>query len=77
MAGCGIAASGAGPWQLDLRDVLATQAERLGIRSVSVSAHCSAHHPDFYSHRASRGADGRMVAYLGMPSSPASLEPGA
>jgi copper oxidase (laccase) domain-containing protein len=35
---------------------------------VSVSAYCSAHHNDrFYSHRASGGRDGRMLAYLGMP----------
>ena len=77
MTGCGMPVSGAGPWQLDLREVLATQAEGLGLRRVSVSTHCSAHHPDFYSHRASRGADGRMVAYLGMPSSPAAAEPAA
>ena len=66
MAGCGRPAPGAGPWQLDLREVLAGQAAALGIDRVSVSGRCSAHERlSFYSHRASRGTDGRMVAYLG------------
>jgi YfiH family protein len=68
VAGCGRAAEGPGPWQLDLREVLADQAASLGLGSVSLSTRCSAHErPTFYSHRASRGADGRMVGYLGMP----------
>ncbi|HEU5153497.1 MAG TPA: polyphenol oxidase family protein [Gemmatimonadales bacterium] len=68
MLGCGKPADGAGPWHLDLRSVLADQAALLGIRSVSVSEWCSAHDARFfYSHRRSRGSDGRMVAYLGMP----------
>jgi YfiH family protein len=67
MAGCGLPADGPGPWHLDLRDTLAGQAARLGVGRVTVSSLCSAHdRPTFYSHRASRGADGRMVAYLGM-----------
>jgi len=70
MAGCGRPAEGAGPWQLDLRGHLAATATSLGLARVSVSAWCSAHErPSFYSHRASRGADGRMVAYLGLPRS--------
>ena len=68
MAGCGLASDGAGPWHLDLRSVLADGAARLGVGQVSVSPHCSAHdRPTFYSHRASGGSDGRMVAYLGWP----------
>ena len=44
------------------------QASALGVGTVTRSTHCSAHQrPTFYSHRASRGADGRMVAYLGIP----------
>jgi copper oxidase (laccase) domain-containing protein len=36
--------------------------------AVTVSGWCSAHdRPSFYSHRASGGTDGRMVAYVGMP----------
>jgi YfiH family protein len=71
MLGCGEVADGPGPWHLDLRHVLAEQAGTLGIRSVTVSGRCSSHErPTFYSHRASRGADGRMVAYLGMPEGP-------
>jgi copper oxidase (laccase) domain-containing protein len=67
MAGCGVPLAGSGPWHLDLRGHLAARAEQLGIRQVSVSAWCSAHDgPLFYSHRASKGSDGRMVAYLGM-----------
>ena len=68
VVGCGLSARGEGPWHLDLREVLAGQAATLGIRTVTRSSHCSAHgRPAFYSHRASRGADGRMVAYLGIP----------
>ncbi len=67
MAGVGRPASGPGPWHLDIRDVLAEQAAGLGIAEVTVSAHCtSREHDAFFSHRASRGADGRMVAYLGL-----------
>jgi YfiH family protein len=68
MEGCGLPWAGAGPWHVDLREVLAEQGRKLGIRNVTVSEWCSAHdRPLFYSHRASGGADGRMVAYLGRP----------
>jgi polyphenol oxidase len=67
MAGCGATAAGTGPWHLDLRSTLIEQAGKLGLARVTTSGWCSAHHRDrFYSHRASRGADGRMVAYLGV-----------
>jgi len=67
MEGCGLPAPGNGPWHADLRAVLAGQAHALGVASVSVSPHCSAHDErDFFSHRRSRGTDGRMVAYLGL-----------
>jgi len=56
------------PVPLDLRAVLARQARELGIEDVSISPWCSAHDRDrFFSHRASGGRDGRMVAYLGRP----------
>jgi YfiH family protein len=68
MSGCGLSATGPGPWHLDLRRTLADQGARLGIRRVTLSSRCSAHgRPTFYSHRASNGADGRMAAYLGIP----------
>jgi copper oxidase (laccase) domain-containing protein len=68
MRGCGVRADGPGPWHLDLRERLAAQAEALGLVRVSGSSWCSAHDRDrFYSHRASGGRDGRMVAFLGMP----------
>jgi len=68
MEGCGIRREGAGPWHIDLRGVLVAQAEGLGLGNISTSQLCSGHHrPSFYSHRASAGADGRMVAYLGLP----------
>jgi YfiH family protein len=68
MSGCGMPRGGPGPWHLDLRQTLAEQGARLGIPRVTLSSHCSAHHrPTFYSHRASKGSDGRMVAYLGIP----------
>lgn len=51
---------------VDLRGVLVAQAEELGLGEVTVSPFCSAHdHDRFFSHRASGGHDGRMVAYLG------------
>jgi copper oxidase (laccase) domain-containing protein len=66
--GVGLAAEGAGPWHIDLRDRLAEQAGALGLRDVTTSAWCSAGDREhFYSHRASKGRDGRMVAYLGIP----------
>ncbi|HEU4588043.1 MAG TPA: polyphenol oxidase family protein [Gemmatimonadales bacterium] len=68
MSGCGVPHEGPGPWQLDLRERLVDEGGRLGIRDISVSTWCSAHdRPAFFSHRASRGTDGRMVAYLGFP----------
>ncbi|MEA2713786.1 MAG: purine-nucleoside/S-methyl-5-thioadenosine phosphorylase / adenosine deaminase [Gemmatimonadales bacterium] len=67
MLGCGAAADGAGPWHIDLRERLAMEASELGLTSISSSTWCSAHdRPSFYSHRASGGTDGRMVAYIGM-----------
>jgi polyphenol oxidase len=53
---------------VDLRDLLVRQAGELGITAVSVSPWCTAHDRDrFFSHRASGGRDGRMIAYAGMP----------
>ncbi len=70
MEGCRLPAAGSGPFHADLRGVLAEQGRRLGLGSISTSQWCSAHDRTlFYSHRASRGADGRMVAYLGYPAS--------
>ena len=67
MVGCGAAADGDGPWHIDLRDRLAAEASELWLTSISTSTWCSAHdRPSFYSHRASGGTDGRMVAYIGM-----------
>ena len=51
---------------LDLRDLLASRAQALGVGRVTTSPWCTAHDGDrFYSHRRSGGADGRMAAYLG------------
>lgn len=64
----GIPAPG-GKAQLDVRAELVRQAERLGVGEITVSPWCVAHGGgEFHSHRASRGAAGRMLAYLGMPS---------
>jgi polyphenol oxidase len=72
ITGCGAMAEGVGPWHLDLRTTLAEQARAAGVNQVTISSWCTAHHSgEFYSHRTSRGADGRMVAYLGMlPAAP-------
>jgi copper oxidase (laccase) domain-containing protein len=68
MSGCGVPAEGAGPWHLDLRTVLTDRAAAAGVGELTVSTWCSAHdRPRFYSHRASGGADGRMVAFIGLP----------
>lgn len=68
ITGCGLPVDGAGPWHIDLRDQLVAQAAALGIGSITKSSWCSAHdRARFYSHRASKGSDGRMVAYLGVP----------
>ena len=53
---------------VDLREVLVRQAAALGVGDISVSPWCSAHDREhFFSHRASGGRDGRMIAYLGVP----------
>ena len=71
MLGCGAAADGDGPWHIDLRQRLAAEASELGLTTISSSTWCSAHdRPSFYSHRASGGTDGRMVAYIGMLAPP-------
>ncbi len=57
-----------GSVQLDLRAVLSRHARDLGIEEITTSPWCSAEGRDrFFSHRASKGRDGRMVAYLGQP----------
>ena len=67
MSGCGLPAAGAGPWHIDLRENLVTRARRLGLTDITASSRCTAHERgQFFSHRASQGTDGRMVAYLGM-----------
>jgi copper oxidase (laccase) domain-containing protein len=67
VTGVGLPADGPGPWHVDLRERLAAQGRWLGIGEVTRSSWCSAHdRPRFYSHRASGGTDGRMVAYLGL-----------
>lgn len=56
------------PEHVDLRAVLAAQAEQLGLGETTISPFCTAHdHDRFFSHRASGGRDGRMVAYAGWP----------
>jgi copper oxidase (laccase) domain-containing protein len=67
MQGCGAPTEGPGPWHLDLRERLTDQARPLGVTQMTTSEWCSAHDRNlFYSHRASGGTDGRMVAYIGM-----------
>ena len=69
--GVGLRADGDGPWHVDLRERLAHQAREAGIRELTISGWCSAHDRErFFSHRASGGRDGRMVAYLGLPHPP-------
>ncbi len=64
----GLAPPPGGRGPLDLRAVLADRARRAGVGEISTSQWCSAHHDRvFFSHRRSRGADGRMAAFLGRP----------
>jgi copper oxidase (laccase) domain-containing protein len=71
LEGCGLTPHGAGPWHLDLRYHLISQAHGLGLVHVTNSPWCSSHdRPAFYSHRGSGGSDGRMVAYIGLHPSP-------
>jgi copper oxidase (laccase) domain-containing protein len=57
-----------GAGHADLRALLAGQAAALGLGAVSVSPWCSGHdRAQFFSHRASGGRDGRMIAYVGLP----------
>ena len=68
VAGALTGAATSGPVRVDLRGLLVGQARALGIEAVSVSPWCTAHdHERFFSHRASRGGDGRQCAYLGAP----------
>ena len=68
VAGVLMGATATAPMQVDLRALLVRQAQDLGIGAVTVSPWCTAHdHERFFSHRASRGGDGRQVAYLGSP----------
>lgn len=57
-----------GKQRLDLRSAIARRAERAGVGRTTISPWCTAHdHDRFYSHRASAGQDGRMLAFLGRP----------
>ena len=64
----GVPAPTGGRGPIDVRGLLVAQAKALGVGAVSVSPWCSSHDGTlFHSHRRSKGADGRMVAYLGTP----------
>jgi hypothetical protein len=68
LSACGLSARLGEKRGLDLRAVLTAQARSYSVQKVSTSSLCSAHSENrFFSHRASGGADGRMVAYLGLP----------
>lgn len=68
LTACGVPALADVKPELDLRSVLKRQAQEHSVENISTSHLCSAHGgADFFSHRASGGADGRMVAYLGFP----------
>jgi YfiH family protein len=56
------------PETLDLRSILAGQAERLGLKKVTISPLCTVHDNGwFHSYRACGEKAGRMAAYLGVP----------
>ena len=52
---------------IDLRDVIARRAQRAGVRKITVSPACTAHHSDgLQSHRQMGLKSGRMAAYVGI-----------
>lgn len=64
----GLPAPAEGRGLLDVREQLIRQGQELGVGRITASSWCSGHHGDlFHSHRRSRGADGRMISYLGRP----------
>ena len=66
IAALGLQGNSQGKAQADLFAALGDQGRTLGIQEISTSGWCSAHDRSrFFSHRASGGSDGRMVAYLG------------
>ena len=68
LTACGVPAPEGIRQRLDLRSILKRQAREMSVAKVSTSDHCSAHGgSEFFSHRASGGAAGRMIAYLGFP----------
>lgn len=61
-----------GPRHLDLRQELVARARRAAVGEITVSPACTACERErFFSHRASGGRDGRMLAYLGRPAAAA------
>ncbi|HEY2804574.1 MAG TPA: polyphenol oxidase family protein [Gemmatimonadales bacterium] len=58
-----------GKTRFDLRGALLRRAEAAGVKEISVSSLCTAHHGErFFSHRGSSGDGGRQIAWLGIPS---------
>lgn len=56
------------PEKIDLRAELSARGRRAGVKNVTQSSWCTVHDADrFFSHRHSGGADGRMLAFLGLP----------
>src|SRR4029077_1044076 len=54
------------PGRVELRRVLGERGRALGLAQITTSPWCSAHDREqFFSHRASGGRDGRMIAYVG------------
>ncbi len=52
---------------VDLRSVLAAQAAKIGLKSVTLSSRCTAHQRgSFFSHRGSGGKMERMAAFIGV-----------
>ena len=60
------------PWAVDVRERLTEEARESGNRGeFRFLEWCTVHdHERFFSHRASGGAPGRMVAYLGFLDGP-------
>jgi YfiH family protein len=64
---CGVRDGSREKGLLDLRATILDQARHSGVEKTTASPYCSVHDTDrFFSHRASGGRDGRMVAYLGI-----------
>ncbi len=68
MKALGLQTIGGGPWEVDLRAELSTQARATGLENIFTSQKCSFEDDEvFFSHRRGGVSEGRMIAFMGFP----------